>query len=81
MHGLNQIHALNTQAAIDEQHRSKQNALANGYSYVCELDALGKPDVTKKIQVFASVAQLKQHIISTIPVHALANYAVVYGRN
>ena len=81
MHGLNQLHALNTQAAIDEQNRSKQNALANGYSYIAELDTLGKPDTTKGIQIFATAEQLKAHVLSTIPVHALANYAVVYGRN
>ena len=81
MHGLNQIQNQNTQAAIDEQNRAKKNALANGYSYVCELDSLGKPDITKDIQIFATAEQLKAHVIATVPAFRLKDYAIVFGRN
>ena len=81
MHSLQQLHNLNEEAAINEQSRSKQNALANGYSYVCELDTLGKPDITKAIQIFATAEQLKAHVLATIPVFRLKDYAIVYGRS
>jgi hypothetical protein len=81
MHGLNQIHSINAQAAIDEHHRSCQDALANGHSYIAALDELGRVDVNQKITTFPTVASLKGHALAQIPVHALHKYSLVYGRN
>lgn len=81
MHGLQQLHSINSQAAIDEHNRSRQNALAEGHSYIAANDELGNPDVNKKIIVFPTVASLKGHVLASIKVSDLSNYTIAYGRN
>jgi hypothetical protein len=81
MHGLNQLHSINAQAAIDEHNRSCQDALAQGFSYVAALDELGRVDANRKITVFPTAASLKGHVLAQIPVHSIHKYKMVYGRN
>jgi hypothetical protein len=81
MHGLQQLHSINAQAAIDEHARSCQQALANGHSYIAALDELGRVDVNQKITVFPTAASLKGHMLAQVPAHSLHKYKMVYGRN
>jgi hypothetical protein len=81
MHSLQGVHALNTQAAINEHNKAKQNAIAEGYSVLIQLDTLGNPDYTVKPLVFPTAASLRAHVLATIPVHAHKNYNFLYGRN
>lgn len=81
MHGLNQIHSINAQAAIDEHNKACQNALAEGHSYIAHNDELGKPDVNRKIVVFPTAASLKGHLLAQVNVRDHDKLTVVYGRN
>jgi hypothetical protein len=80
MHGLSQIHNLNTQAVIDEHNKIKQNAAGHGHSVLVKLDQLGNPDYTVTPMVFPTAASLKAHVLATIPVHSHKDYATFYGR-
>jgi hypothetical protein len=81
MHGLQQIHSLNEQAARDEHNRNCQNALANGFSYVAHLDELGNIDLTKNIIEFSTAASLKAHLLASVKVIDHNKFKIVYGRN
>jgi hypothetical protein len=80
MHGLNQIHAKNTQAVIDEHNKAKQNAAANGHSVLVKLDSLGFPDYTFTPLVFPTAASLKAHLLATVAVHNQKDWQAYYGR-
>jgi shikimate kinase len=81
MNGLDRIHSENEAAVLNEFNRKCQNIIANGGSYIARKDALGNVDHTAPVVSFETAASLKAHALASIPVHAINDYHLVYGRN
>jgi hypothetical protein len=82
MHGLQTIHSLNENAAIDSFSIETQRLRAEGYSYRVARDPVTKkPDHTAPLDVFGRAAELKANTLATIPTHDLDNYEFFYGSN
>jgi shikimate kinase len=81
MNGLDRIHSENEAAVLNEFTRRCNNIIANGGSYIARKDALGNVDHTQGISSFETAAALKANVLATIPVHAINDYHLVYGRN